>query len=145
MTTTRAHFATLVKLDPIATAHTDRERFQMTDLDPAIWDNPTLGAAANNPRLDAIEKQEIEDRNAKLEGREPLPVVVDNNYPGWTPDVNPRTGTVPSNAEVVHFADDVPADPNADPILVDENQEPDGSSESSVPNSTPEGESTQWS
>lgn len=86
----------------------------MTDLNPEIWDNETLGAAANNTRLEVVEKQELENRNAKLEGREPREVIVDNNYPGWTPDVNPRTGTVPSNAQVVHFADenqnDVPVD-----------------------------------
>lgn len=82
----------------------------MTDLDPEIWDNPTLGAAANNKRLDVEEKQEWENRNAKLEDREPREVVVDNNYPGWTPDVQERTGTVPSNAAVVHFADENPND-----------------------------------
>lgn len=85
----------------------------MTDLDPAIWDNETLGKAANNERLDRLEKQQHEDRNARLEDREPREVVVDNDYPDWIPEVNPRTGTVPSNAQVVHFADeqqnDVPA------------------------------------
>ena len=78
----------------------------MTDLDPEIWNNPTLGAAANNTRLDALEKQQLENRNAKLEGREPREVIVDNDYPGWKPDVNPRTGTVSSNVQVVHFADE---------------------------------------
>lgn len=86
----------------------------MTDLDPAIWENETLGSAAQNTRLDVIEKQELENRNARIEDREPRPVVVDNDYPGWQPNVNPRTGTIPSNIQVVHFADeqqnDIPVD-----------------------------------
>jgi hypothetical protein len=82
----------------------------MTDLDPAIWDNPTLGAAANNERLDAIEKQQLENRNAKLEDREPREVVVENTYPDWKPELNPRTGTVASNYQVVHFADEQQSD-----------------------------------
>ncbi len=87
----------------------------MTDLNPEIWDNPTLGAAANNSRLDVLEKQQQEDRNAKLEKREPREVVVENNYPGWAPDANKP---IPSNAQVVHFADekqnDVPTDSKAE-------------------------------
>jgi hypothetical protein len=82
----------------------------MTDLDPAIWENPTLGKAANNERLDRLEKQQHEDRQARLENREPREVVVDNDYPDWTQDVQERTGTVPSNAVVVHFADEQPND-----------------------------------
>lgn len=86
----------------------------MTDLDPEIWENETLGAAANNENLERLEKQIHEDRAAKLEGREPREVVVDRTYPGWTPEVQPRTGTVPSNYQSVHFADeqqnDIPAE-----------------------------------
>lgn len=86
----------------------------MTDLDPAIWDNPTLGKAAYNERLDRLEKQAHEDRAAKIEGREPREVIVDQTYPGWTPETQPRTGTVPSNYQTVHFADeqqnDIPVD-----------------------------------
>jgi hypothetical protein len=86
----------------------------MTDLDPEIWENDTLGAAAPNERLDRLERQQIEDRAAKFEDREPREIVVDNNYPGWTPDVSERTGTVPSNYQTVHFADeqqnDIPTD-----------------------------------
>jgi hypothetical protein len=82
----------------------------MPDLDPEIWDNPTLGAAAPNVNLDVVERQAIEDRAAKFEDREPREIVNDNNYPGWTPDVNERTGTVPSNYQTVHFADENPND-----------------------------------
>lgn len=82
----------------------------MTDLNPEIWDNPTLGAAAPNENLDRLEKQQIEDRAAKFEDREPREVVVDNTYPGWTPEVSERTGTVPSNYQTVHFADEQQAD-----------------------------------
>jgi len=92
----------------------------MTDLDPAIWDNPTLGAAAQNENLDRLTKQQIEDRSAKLEGRERREVVVDNTYPDWSPDVSERTGTVPSNYQTVHFADEQQNDIPTDSAPVDE-------------------------
>lgn len=86
----------------------------MTDVNPEIWDNPTLGAAAQNENLDRLTKQQIEDRSAKIEGREPREVTHDNNYPGWQPPVSEKTGTVPSNFQTVHFSDekqnDVPVD-----------------------------------
>lgn len=113
----------------------------MTDLDPAIWDNPTLGKAANNRRLDVVEKQELENRNAKLEGREPREVIVDNDYPGWDYD---RNGAVPSTAPVVHFADeqlnDIPQTGET------ENPEPEGTDETEEPqNDETPAEETQWS
>jgi hypothetical protein len=43
----------------------------MTDLDPEIWKNKTLGAANNLPFLDEVSAQIIENRNAKAEDREP--------------------------------------------------------------------------
>lgn len=46
----------------------------MSDLDPEIWNNPTLGEAANLERLDVRTAQDAENRAAKLEGREPLEV-----------------------------------------------------------------------
>ena len=131
----------------------------MTDLDPAIWDNPTLGAAANNERLDRLEKQQHEDRNAKLEGREPREVVVDNTYPGWTPEIQDRTGTVPSNYQTVHFANEQQNDIPVDSAPVDETagsvveeiseseEEPDSPSdsvESATSDSSQESDSTQW-
>jgi hypothetical protein len=82
----------------------------MVDLNPEIWENETLGKAAHNERLDRLEKQQHENRAARLEDREPREVVVDNDYPDWTPEVQKRTGTVPSNAGVVHFADENPND-----------------------------------
>lgn len=80
----------------------------MTDLDPAIWENKTLGAAAPNENLERLTKQQIEDRAAKFEGREPREIVVENTYPDWTPEVAERTGTVSSNYQNVHFADEQP-------------------------------------
>jgi hypothetical protein len=103
-------FAIGRKLPLIAIVSIDRERFQMTDLDPEIFDNPTLGAAAPNENLDRLTAQQIEDRAAKFEGREPREIVVDNTYPGWKPDVSERTGTVPSNYQTVHFEDEQQAD-----------------------------------
>lgn len=43
----------------------------MTDLDPAIWENKTLGAANNLPFLDEVSAQITENRDAKAEGRKP--------------------------------------------------------------------------
>lgn len=82
----------------------------MTDLDPAIWENPTLGKAANNERLDRLERQQLEDRSAKLEDRTPREIVVDNDYPDYIPETNPRTGTVSSIFNPVHFDGENPND-----------------------------------
>lgn len=108
----------------------------MTDLDPEIWNNETLGAAAHNENLERLEKQVHEDRAAKLEGREPREVVVDRTYPGWAPEVQARTGTVPSNYQSVHFADeqqnDIPAEsgPNDETAVgVAEENDPDSDGE----------------
>jgi hypothetical protein len=92
----------------------------MTDLDPEIWNNTTLGDAAHNERLDRLEKQQHEDRAARLENREPREVVVENTYPGWTPPTSERTGTVPSNYFPVHFADEQQNDVLTDSAPVDE-------------------------
>src|SRR5882762_1801406 len=54
----------------------------MVDLDPEIWKNPTLGAAATNGFLDEIQAQEIENAAAKREGREPWIAVRLNSHPG---------------------------------------------------------------
>ena len=86
----------------------------MSELNPEIWDNKTLGAAAQNQNLDVLEKQQIEDRNAKIEEREPREVVHENYYPGWEPEKNR-----PSYASNVHFADeqenDVPTGGETEP------------------------------
>lgn len=93
----------------------------MSELNPEIWNNPTLGAAANNERLDRIEKQYLEDRNAKLEDREPREVKVDNDYPGWEPE------KWNSHSTVVHFSDEQgndvekPFDPTVEPEEAREN------------------------
>ena len=97
----------------------------MTDLDPAIWDNPTLGAAANNKRLDVIERQELEDWSAKCENREPREIVAENTYPGWKPEVNPKTDTVASNFTPVRFVDEQPSDV----VQTGEGMQPEGMSD----------------
>lgn len=96
----------------------------MTDLDPEIWNNPTLGAAAKNPRLDVIEAQEIEDRAAKIEGREPLEVVAENDYPGWTPPVDERTGTTPSNFNVLQYVEEPVGESVEEPVVSESVEEP---------------------
>lgn len=131
-----------------------REMFgeiKVTDLNPEIWDNPTLGAAAQNENLDRVTKQAQEDRSAKLEGREPREVVVDNTYPGWAPDVSEKTGTVPSNYQTVRFADeqqaDVPVDSRPEDETaggLEETTTPEEGSSTESDTSTAEGDSTQW-
>lgn len=113
----------------------------MTDLDPAIWENETLGKAANNERLDRIERQQLEDRSARLEGREPRQYVVENDYPDWTPETHPRTGTVSSAYQVVRFEDenpnDIPRTGNEVPDdFGDETRAEDDETETPVENST---------
>jgi hypothetical protein len=56
--------------------------FAMTDLDPEIWNNKTLGEAANGQFADEMQMQAIEDRAAKLENREPMLVRRIHRYPG---------------------------------------------------------------
>lgn len=68
----------------------------MTDLNPAIWKNKTLGAAAPNVSLEELELQKTEDRNARYEGREPRIAVREVNYPVMTP-----SGSVPSSVSNV--------------------------------------------
>lgn len=92
----------------------------MTDLNPEIWDNPTLGAAAQNENLERLTKQQQEDYSAKRENREPREVVIDNTYPGWTPDTSEKTGTIPSNYQTVHFEDEQPNDVPVDSRPEDE-------------------------
>lgn len=53
----------------------------MTDLDPKIWENPTLGEVGAGPFLPEIELQQAEDRNARLDGREPNIVEYVHRYP----------------------------------------------------------------
>lgn len=43
----------------------------MTDLDPKIWDNPTLGSASTLPYLDEVEAEITENHLAKVEKRRP--------------------------------------------------------------------------
>lgn len=53
----------------------------MTDVDPKIWENPTLGAAGAGPFLDEVEMQAKEDYNARREGREPRVAYHVDRYP----------------------------------------------------------------
>jgi hypothetical protein len=82
----------------------------MPDLDPEIWNNRTLGEVTTNENLERLTRQQLEDRSAQIEGREPRLVVVENTYPDWTAPTNDRTGTVPSNYTPVRFEDERPND-----------------------------------
>ncbi len=70
----------------------------MTDLDPEIWNNPTLGSVGSGPFLPEVEAQEKENYNARKEGREPKTVVYTENYPKYIP-----SGSVPSHVETLEF------------------------------------------
>lgn len=60
----------------------------MVDLDPEIWNNPTLGLAATNGFADEMELQAIENAAAKREGREPWIAQRIHNYPGAMNDIH---------------------------------------------------------
>ena len=62
----------------------------MVDVDPEIFNNPTLGAAANGVFLDVMEAQQAENRAAAIEGREPELVHREGRYPGYMPE-NPSS------------------------------------------------------
>lgn len=70
----------------------------MTDLDPEIWNNPTLGSVGSGPFLPEVEAQQAEDYNARKEGRLPKTVVYTENYPKYLP-----SGSVPSHVETLEF------------------------------------------
>lgn len=55
----------------------------MTDVDPKIWENPTLGAVGAGPFLDEVEAQSKEDYNARREGREPRVAYHVDRYPKY--------------------------------------------------------------
>ena len=60
----------------------------MVDVDPTIWDNPTLGQAANSPFLDLIEARMNEKRDAEIEGRSPRELTRRESYPGYVKPSN---------------------------------------------------------
>jgi hypothetical protein len=90
----------------------------MTDLDPEIWNNPTLGAVGSGPFLPEIEKQAAEDRNAKREGREPMTVEYIHRYPTMPP-----SGSVPSVQEEFNYVS--PDEISEPPVAEESNGLPD--------------------
>jgi hypothetical protein len=70
----------------------------MTDLDPAIWQNKTLGEVGAGPFLDEVEAQAKEDHVARQEGREPRIAVHVQRYPQLPP-----SGSVESNIETLQW------------------------------------------
>ena len=60
----------------------------MVDVNPDIFNNPTLGQAANGQFLDMVEAEMNEKRDAEIEGREPRELRRRENYPGY---VKPKT------------------------------------------------------
>jgi len=82
----------------------------MTDLDPEIWQNKTLGAEGAGPFLPELEKQQIEDSNARREGREPKVVEYLNRYPKFV-----ESGSVPSEQQEFAYIDPTAADGSTPP------------------------------
>lgn len=84
----------------------------MTDVDPKIWENHTLGAAGAGPFLDEVEAQAKEDLNARRDGREPRIAYHVDRYPKFM-DLN-----VPSNVTTLEMLE--PGELPVDQIPVEE-------------------------
>jgi hypothetical protein len=67
---------------------------RLSETNPELFENKTLGAATTSPFLDQLEEQKKEDFNARLAGREPRTVVAEDRYPQFMP-----SGSVPSNIQ----------------------------------------------
>lgn len=80
------------------------------ELDPAIWDNPTLGAASHGVFLDQVEKQQLENRAALIEDRPARIVKRENRYPGYVPD-NPNDPSVTFGSTHADGSDVIPVIP----------------------------------
>lgn len=98
----------------------------MVDVNPAIFDNPTLGKAANGVFLDVLTAQQDENRRAEIEGREPRMVTRVNDHPAFAPDVflpSHDTGLRFADVETPTFPptlplpDPVPQDPEPEPVI----------------------------
>lgn len=75
---------------------------RLSQTNPELFDNETLGEATTTPFLDQVEAQKVEDFNARHEGRDPRTVVAVNRIPGkFKP-----SGSVPSDyTDEVAFAE----------------------------------------
>lgn len=84
----------------------------MVDNDPAIWNNPTLGSAANNVSLEQVELQVRENERARKEEREPLTAVrmEEATYPQFAP-----AGSVPSDKVNAVLVD--PSETSTEPVV----------------------------
>lgn len=64
---------------------------RLVDTNPELFENPTLGEASPVPFLEEVEAQRVEDRQARIDKREPGVAVRDVRYPTLAP-----SNTVPS-------------------------------------------------
>lgn len=71
----------------------------MTDVDPKIWDNPTLGSVGAGPFLDEVEQQALENLRAQQAGVEPRIAVHFPRHPMYAPE------STPSDIHNVEFID----------------------------------------
>lgn len=84
----------------------------MVDVNPAIFDNPTLGQAANGTFLDVLTAQQDENRRAAIEGRVPRILTRVNDHPNVPVDIR-----LPSMDNGIRFADvETPTSPPTLPL-----------------------------
>lgn len=76
---------------------------RLSQTNPELYENKTLGGACTSPFLDQVEKQNKEDFNARQEGREPRTVVALNRHPQFM-----GAETVPSDTKPeLAYADEI--------------------------------------
>ncbi|MFF5977071.1 hypothetical protein ACFY7C_36825 [Streptomyces sp. NPDC012769] len=54
---------------------------RLSQTNPELFENPTLGSATTSAFLDQEEAQRVEDYNARIDGREPMTVIAVDRYP----------------------------------------------------------------
>lgn len=67
---------------------------RLSQTNPELFTNKTLGEATTSPFLDQVEAQKKEDFNARKDNSEPRTVVAEERYPKYMP-----SGSVPSDIQ----------------------------------------------
>ena len=80
---------------------------RLSQTNPELFENKTLGTATTAPFLDQVEAQQREDFNARYDGREPRNVVALNRIPG---KFKPSGSVASSHKDEIAFEDDLPVE-----------------------------------